>query len=121
MELSLLEAVFDQDYKPPNQKTAKGFFATLLEVPPGTERGAYFLLSALSYTARNGLHTTYPLLWDAVTDVMDKALERSCLSFKGSRLSPTLWYENHEEYIGLVVHRDAHPQVHPQPHAMARC
>ena len=81
----MLEAIFDLGYKPPNQKTAKGFFVTLMEVPSGTERGARFLLNALRYISRNELHKTYPLLWDAVKDTMDKALERSFLSFKGSR------------------------------------
>ena len=46
-------------------------------------------------------------------DALGKALERSFLSFKGIRLSPTLWYENHEEHIGLVVHKDAlHKCIH---------
>ena len=42
MTFNRFEAIFEQNYLPPNQKTAKGFFCTLLEVPFSNERGSIF-------------------------------------------------------------------------------
>lgn len=113
----MLEAVVEQDCLPANQKSAKALLAMLLEVPPGTERGSNFLLSAFSYISRKKLAETYPLLWEAVRDVMDRALERH---FVASLIADDVVREP-RIVDRLGREQGGPPQVHLQQHQAAIC
>lgn len=103
METIAMDSIFEDDYNPPNQKNAKCMFASFLEVSYSTDAGSAFLIRALSYIHRNQLHSTYELLWDALKEVMDKALEKDYLSMKSAGLSQALWLKKHSAYLGIVA------------------
>ena len=61
----------------------------------------------MQYIKRNNLHAQWVELWEALTDTMDKALERSWVAVQAAKLSTSMWLESHEDYIDLVIHKES--------------
>ena len=106
-EYTLADAIFDDEYIPPNQKNMKCLFAALLDVTPSTEKGATFLLRALKYIMKSNLHALYPELWAALKGHMDRALDKSFVCMKSAGLPASMWLEKHHTYLHLVADEPA--------------
>lgn len=103
MDFKLLKGIFEMDCVSPSQRNAKAMFATLLEVPLTSDRGSSFLCMAAAYINMNELHLIYADLWSNIVGHIDKAFEKSYTMMSAAKLSASLWFDTHSDYIDIVL------------------